>query len=183
METISASSTNFLYPVALAATLLVCLKARSLGEYLKVMAYPDAMRKKHKAATAQIGGLAILVAAVVWLVGTLALGDGTSHVALTSLLLCAVGVGLIGFTDDQHDTSPLSRILFLIIFLGIGAVLNPDMITQVLSWGSFEDDIIPVWAYCLLVGMAMLARVPTTMVRRFTTTTPMPCKVLPNLSW
>ena len=34
-----------------------------------------------------------------------------------------------------------------------------------------------------MVGMAMLARVPTTMVRRFTTTTAMPCKVLPNLSW
>ena len=154
MKSVTVEMFGPLYFVALAATTLFCIKARAFGERLKVMAHPDSVRKHHSRATPEIGGAAILVAVVIWLTGVLMLGNGAEYKALTALLFCSLGVGLIGFTDDQHNTSPLSRILSLIVFLGIAAALNPALITTTLHWASFDPGSISIWAYCLLVGIA-----------------------------
>ncbi len=153
------NSAGLLDLLALAVAILICVKARSFGERLKVMAYPDGVRKRHKNAVPQIGGVAILSALSVWLLGAIALGDGTSKVFLIAMLLCMAGVGLIGFTDDQHNTSPLSRILFMTVFLCVAAVFEPGLITRHLHWASFENGDIPIWLYCALAGTAVIGLV------------------------
>jgi UDP-GlcNAc:undecaprenyl-phosphate GlcNAc-1-phosphate transferase len=159
MQSVTAGATDLLFLVALSATVLICLNGRSFGERLKIMAHPDGVRKQHKSATPQIGGVAILAAIAIWLIGVLVFGDRTQGFAMTALLVGALGVGLIGFTDDQHNTSPLSRILFLIVFLVIIAVLDPTLVTQKLHWASFEQGTLSIWAYCLVTGIAVIGLV------------------------
>lgn len=159
MGSATAEASGLIYVLALGMAGLVCMRAHSLGSWLKVMAHPDSERKRHKRATPQIGGVAILSALVVWLVDILCLGNGQDHQVLTALLFCAMGVGLVGFTDDQHNTSPLSRILSLIVFLGIAVVLDPSLITTHLHWASFDAGVLPVWVYCLVTGFAVLGLV------------------------
>ena len=148
---------DLLYFVALAAAVAVCMKARSLGEWLKVMAYPDGLRRRHEMATPQMGGVAILTAVTIWLIGVLLFrGGGGDRAVLFALLFCATGVGLVGFTDDQSSTSPMSRIAFLCVFLGIAATINSGFITQTLNWASFDSEHISTWAYCGLTGLAVI---------------------------
>ncbi len=150
-------ASSLLYFLALAATFAVCVKARSLGEWLKVVAYPDGLRRRHEMETPQIGGVAILTAVTIWLTGVLLLGGGgVERQLLSALLFCAVGVGLVGFTDDQRHISPMSRIALLGVFCGIGATINPGLITQTLHWASFDPQHISTWAYCGLTGLAVV---------------------------
>ena len=147
---------SFLFFVALASTLVICLRARPLGEWLKVLAYPDG-RRRHGAATPQMGGVAILAAVIIWLSGVLLLGGaGTDRAVLSAILFCATGVGLVGFTDDQSDTSPMSRISFLCVFFGIAMTINPGFVTQTLHWASFDLGYISTWAYRGLAGLAVI---------------------------
>jgi UDP-GlcNAc:undecaprenyl-phosphate GlcNAc-1-phosphate transferase len=148
---------GLLYALALAATVAVCIKAGSLGEWLKVIAYPDGLRRRHEAATPQMGGVAILTGMTIWLTGMLLLGGGgAERPLLSAILLCAIGVGLVGFTDDQCHISPMSRIAFLCVFCGIAATINPGFVTQTLYWASFDSGHISTWAYCALTGLAVI---------------------------
>jgi len=90
---------------------------------------------------------------LLWLTGCL-----VSHVLpdapiLLALLTCAAGVGLIGFTDDQTPTTPMSRILILLVFLGVAYAIAPELIAPSLNWGSFEPTPITPWAFCALLGL------------------------------
>lgn len=159
MASIAPEIAGFLYAVALGTTLLVCLNARVIGAWAKVMAFPDAIRKRHATATPQLGGAAILLGVIIWLAGMLLLKYRTDGTSLSALLLCAGGVGSVGFTDDQHGTSPLSRILLLIVFLGVAVSVNPELITRSLRWASFDQGRVPVWIYCAMSGTAVIGLV------------------------
>ena len=157
MILVAPETSSLLYFLAVAATVAVCIKARSLGEWLKVIAYPDSLRRRHEMATPQMGGIAITTAVTIWLVGVLLLGGGgAERNLLSAILFCVIGVGLVGFTDDQNHTSPMSRIAFLCIFCGIAATINPGLITQTLHWASFDSGHISIWAYCCLTGLAVI---------------------------
>lgn len=159
MSWIFPDSLQPLYIVALLAAVLVCARARAIGEYLHVMAYPDAGRKRHARATPQLGGVAILSAMTIWIAGAMFFGDRTGLTALSALLCCGMGVGLVGFTDDQHNTSPLSRMLSLGVFLVIAVTINPGLITNTLHWVSLDAGHIATWAYCAITAVAVLGLV------------------------
>jgi len=73
--------------------------------------------------------------------------------ALAMLVLCAAGVGLVGFADDQTPIMPFTRILALLVFLGVAFVTDPVLIVQNLNWGSFQPTALPAWAYCALLAL------------------------------
>ena len=157
MTSLVPEASGLLYPLALAATLVICVKAHALGVWLQVIAFPDGLRRRHAIATPQIGGVAILVAVTIWLVGVLLLGGGgAERPLLSALLFCGAGVGLVGFTDDQRHISPMSRIALLCVFCGIAATINPGLITRTLNWASFDSGHISTWAYCGLTGLAVV---------------------------
>ncbi len=144
---------------ALGVSLLILVNARPIGERLNVMAKPDGGRRRHALATPQVGGIAILSTLVVWCASTALLQPGDDRNLLIAVILCATGVGIIGFTDDQHETSPIARMLSLAVFLGVAFAIDHDMIASVLNWGSFTQTSIAVWAYFLLMVLTSVGLV------------------------
>ncbi len=116
----------FLDCIAIAAAWLICINAMTIGRTLRVMDHPDSARKTHREATPLVGGLGILVPLLIWLAGAVVAGAMRDQQFAAMLVLCAAGVGLAGFADDQTSTTPLSRILALLVFLGVAMALAPD---------------------------------------------------------
>lgn len=139
--------------VACATALLICVNAETIGARLGVMDHPDNQRKTHAKATPLVGGIGILVPLLIWIGGALLSGALENSPALSVLMLCAAGVGVVGFADDQVSISPLSRILLLLVFLGVEFVVDPGLIAPSLNWGSFEPTAFPPWAYCGLLAL------------------------------
>src|ERR1700680_2249961 len=143
----------FIDVVAIAAALLICLNAETIGRRLSVMDYPDHQRKNHAQPTPLVGGIAILLPLLIWLCGGLASNILNDNQPLLVLMLCAAGVGLVGFADDQTPTTPLSRILALLVFLGVAIAIAPRLIAPSLNWGSFEPTLLPAFLYCGLIAI------------------------------
>src|SRR5260221_11716674 len=127
----------FLAFVAIAAALLICLNADTLGRCLRVMDPPDNERKNHTRATPLVGGIGILLPLLIWLAGALLSGMVGDRQVLSVLMIGAAGVGLVGFADDQAPITPFSRTLLVLVYLALVFSISPGLITQTLNWGSF----------------------------------------------
>src|SRR5215471_18775867 len=128
----------FLGVIAGACTLLICVNAETIGNRLRIMDRPDNRRKRHAKDTPLVGGVGILLPLLVWVCGALMTGLVADNGTLAALMLCAIGVGLIGFADDQASISPLTRILFLLVFLALAFFIDRPLISPTLNWGSFD---------------------------------------------
>jgi UDP-GlcNAc:undecaprenyl-phosphate GlcNAc-1-phosphate transferase len=120
------------------------------------MDHPDNERKNHSKATPLVGGIGILLPLLIWLTGALLSGVTGDRQVLSVLMIGAAGVGLVGFADDQAPITPLSRILLVLVFLGVVFLISPGLITQNLNWGSFEPTPLPGWAYCALLAVTTI---------------------------
>ena len=143
----------FLAVISATAALLICANAQTIGLRLGVMDHPDKLRKNHPQPTPLVGGIAILVPLLIWLMGAIVTGAFPDQQFAAMLILCASGVGLAGFADDQTSTTPLSRILALLVFLGVAMTLAPSLIARSLNWGSFEPTPLPPAAYAALIAL------------------------------
>jgi len=140
--------------IAVVVALFVCLHAPWVGQNLKVMDHPDNARKRHAEATPLVGGIAILVPLMLWVGGNLLSTAALDRHLLEALSLCAAGVGVTGFADDQAPTSPLSRMLALMVFVGVAFVADPELIAAAMNWGSFEPSPLPAWGFCALMVLS-----------------------------
>jgi UDP-GlcNAc:undecaprenyl-phosphate GlcNAc-1-phosphate transferase len=124
------------------ATLVICLYAEPLSRRLRVVDYPDGGRKGHATPTPLIGGIAIMVPLALWCVTILlAEPEAATRLHLT-ILLCGMGVAVMGFMDDQAPVSPRSRFLLLIIFAVMGFILDPALVNDSLRW---DGDVVLIW--------------------------------------
>jgi UDP-GlcNAc:undecaprenyl-phosphate GlcNAc-1-phosphate transferase len=146
----------FMDAVASAAALVICLNAETVADRLGVVDLPDKDRKLHDKATPLVGGIAILISLLIWLSGAVLTHAVSDPQPLYMLLICASGVGLVGFADDQTPITPLSRILFLMVFLAAAFVITPRVIVDNLNWGSFEPTPFPPWAFCALISLTTI---------------------------
>lgn len=144
---------TFVDVIAVATSWLICMNAEAIGRRLGVMDYPDRERKNHAKPTPLVGGLAIVLPLVIWLCGAILTGIVTDQVFASMLILCASGVGLAGFADDQTSTTPLSRMLALLVFLGVAIALMPALIAGSLNWGSFEPTPLSPGMYAALIAI------------------------------
>jgi UDP-GlcNAc:undecaprenyl-phosphate GlcNAc-1-phosphate transferase len=149
----SAMMIVFLDCIAVATALIICASATTIGQFLHVMDHPDSARKIHRQPTPLVGGIAILIPLLVWLGGALAAGAIKDQQFASMIILCAAGVGLAGFADDQTGTTPLSRILALLVFLGVALALMPGLIAHSLNWGSFEPTPLPPVVYAGVIAV------------------------------
>ena len=106
-------------------SLIICLRARPLGEWLGVMDRPDGARKLHREATPLVGGTAIALP-----IGLLAIGlavvspVGPFYLALA---LLTVALWLLGLVDDRLSLRPSLR-LVLSVIAGVAAMWAiPDL--------------------------------------------------------
>ena len=143
----------FFDAVAFAGALLICANAQQIGHRLRVMDHPNNERKHHARSTPMVGGMAIIVPQLVWIMGVLSAGINSEIQGLYLLLVCIPVVAIVGFVDDRSPMTPLSRTLFLLLALGAAFVIYPDLIGSSLNWGSFESTGFPSWAYCALITL------------------------------
>lgn len=138
---------------AAAVTLTICVNGFAVGKRLSVLAEPDDYRKFHKRPTPQIGGLAILSALVAWLAVMLFLGAPDRQL-LYAAVLSAIGVGSIGFADDQAGLSPGARIVLVLVFLAAAFLVDREFVASRLNWASFEPTSISLWTYIPLIALS-----------------------------
>lgn len=149
----------FVLLAALAAALIICVNGAAIGARLGVLSHPDQHRRRHKTVTPQVGGIAILIGLTLWLSGTLWLGVYTDRRLLIVILFSALGVGTLGFADDQKEISPMARILLLAVFMGMAFIIEPRFISSTLNWGSFLPTGISLWFYVPLMCAAAIGLV------------------------
>lgn len=134
----------------------ICFRAAPIGKWLGVLDHPDNARKRHKRVTPQIGGVAVLSGLMLWVAAARLLGLMVDTSLVNAIMLCGVGVALVGFIDDQNGISPLARLAFLIVFVLIGFTLDHDMVIPKLHSLIFSQADLPLWAYYVLVLAAAL---------------------------
>jgi UDP-GlcNAc:undecaprenyl-phosphate GlcNAc-1-phosphate transferase len=144
---------------ALVLSLAICLNAQWLGRHLSVMDVPDSDRKRHAEPTPLVGGIAILIALMIWQMGELYLFPTGNAAVQKVLLLCGAGVAAMGFIDDQTPTYPLARLLSLLIFVGIAFTIDPSLIAAGLNWTSGIATAMPAWAYLALMSVSVVGLV------------------------
>src|SRR5689334_17538921 len=89
--------------LSIVTALLICGNAETVGRRLGVMDHPDSERKLHARPTPLVGGIAVLSGLVLWLAAMFAVGAVLEPNFFAALLLCAAGVGIVGFADDQSS--------------------------------------------------------------------------------
>src|ERR1700749_3609150 len=77
--------------VALAVALGILVNARPIGEWLKIIDYPNNPRKQHSGAIPLVGGLAIIAPTLVWAVVALLRPPPSGSVAVMSAILVCGG--------------------------------------------------------------------------------------------
>ncbi len=145
--------------IALALSLIICLYAKPIGRALKVMDDPDEHRKHHSQSTPLVGGMAIMLPWALWSCASFFLFPSGSTGFQEAILLCGLGVAVIGFADDQSGTLPLGRTLSVLIFLMIAFIIEPGFIAPSLDWGSFEPTTILPGIYCALMAFSVIGLV------------------------
>jgi UDP-GlcNAc:undecaprenyl-phosphate GlcNAc-1-phosphate transferase len=131
-------------------TLVICLYAEPISRRLRVVDYPDGGRKGHAAPTPLIGGIAIMVPFALYCLTALVMqpeGETRLHLAM---LLCGLGVAVMGFMDDQAPVSPRSRFVLLIIFAAMAFFIDPALIGEKLLWNG-DAVPIPPWVFGALI--------------------------------
>lgn len=147
-------ATNAFFLIAAAAmAAFVCANALKIGTALGVLSEPDTDRRLHRYPTPQIGGMAILAGLLIMVGGAYTL-SATADVRLLAVVgLCGLGIGAVGFADDQTGLSPGARIIMIFVFAGAAFWIDPEMISPTLNWGSFVPTSIPAWLYLPLLAL------------------------------
>jgi UDP-GlcNAc:undecaprenyl-phosphate GlcNAc-1-phosphate transferase len=112
--------------VPILLTVAICIFARQIGDQLGVVDVPDSLRKSHPDPTPLVGGIAIMLPLAVWSAIQLFTNNGQGGLE-QALILCAGGVAVVGFMDDQRMISPTGRLILLAIFSFVALKLDPQL--------------------------------------------------------
>lgn len=140
-------------------TLVICLYAGPLSQRLRVVDYPDGGRKGHASPTPLIGGIAIMVPLALWCLTILLAEPEIATRLHLAILLCGLGVAVMGFMDDQAPVSPRSRFIMLVIFAIMIFLLDPELVGDHLSWTGGDASPMPLWAFCMLIVVGQVGLV------------------------
>jgi UDP-GlcNAc:undecaprenyl-phosphate GlcNAc-1-phosphate transferase len=130
-----------------AATAVLCLFCRAIADRLQVFDYPRGGRKHHMNPTPQIGGFAILLPVVAWLLAQWLVVPGDP--LFLALGLCGAGMGIVGVMDDQSHLSPTGRLLVVGVSTVTAIALDPHLIAPAIHWGAFAPTKLEPWLFVL----------------------------------
>lgn len=139
---------------AAALALLICVNRERLAEWLDLFDHPDGVRKRHLIPLPLVGGIAILAALSTSIVAEMAFGMGADRHLQLVLVLCGLGVGLVGFADDQRDLGAPARIFLLVVFAAIALALDPRLFPAVLHWTRGTATPVSPAVYAVLFAVA-----------------------------
>ncbi|MGD0192659.1 MAG: MraY family glycosyltransferase [Rhizomicrobium sp.] len=137
--------------VPILLTVAICIFARQIGDRLGVVDVPDSLRKSHPDPTPLVGGIAIMLPLAVWSAIQLFTNDGQGGLE-QALMLCAGGVAVVGYMDDQRIISPTGRLILLAIFSFVALKLDPQLVVHRIHTVSFGSlTVSPELAVALVV--------------------------------
>jgi UDP-GlcNAc:undecaprenyl-phosphate/decaprenyl-phosphate GlcNAc-1-phosphate transferase len=126
-----------IFPYAMISALLsmlLCLRARSIGHALGLMDVPSG-RKKHAHETPLMGGIVLLCALLPVAVAAIYLMASDRWLPSFSIWLGAVSsMALIGIADDRHSLSPRMRLALSFLVFGAAAAYDPTFNVRVLDF-------------------------------------------------
>ncbi len=106
-------------------TLILCIYAFPLGQYLSVIDFPDGERKLHDVPVPQVGGISIMIPVVLTII-TLSFTTELTKLyfilAMVSFLMTA-----LGFFDDRKNLPAVLRLLISIILSIVALWIVPDL--------------------------------------------------------
>lgn len=144
-------------------TVAICHRASSIGEWLRVIDYPDVTggRKRHNNPTPLIGGFAILCALLATAPLTVWLNHAVQSqvedlVAMASLVAV---FAFTGFVDDREELSPKIRLFIMLVATGFAIHNQPALTVQFLYFDFFGKALLLgnwgiVFTLIALVGLA-----------------------------
>ena len=113
------------YAIFAGLSLLICLRARRLGEWLGVMDRPDGLRKLHREATPLIGGTAIAIPISLLAAGLAVVSPvGPFYLALA---LLTAALWLLGLIDDRRTLRPSLRLALSLVAGTLAMWAIPDL--------------------------------------------------------
>jgi UDP-GlcNAc:undecaprenyl-phosphate GlcNAc-1-phosphate transferase len=136
-------------------SLAILANARTIGEKLHIIDLPDGERKVHEVATPLVAGLGILIPLFLWCAAILTLGSYHDTSTLLDVVLCGLGVTLVGYTDDQRSTSPSSRLLSILLFSVVALVLDRGLVPSEIGLMGLGPLPVPFWFAFPLVVIAL----------------------------
>jgi UDP-GlcNAc:undecaprenyl-phosphate/decaprenyl-phosphate GlcNAc-1-phosphate transferase len=124
-----------------ATTLLLCLNAKSISSWLRIMDIPDE-RKQHRSATPLMGGVALQIAFMPVAAAMILMHSPNGWApSLLVWLACIVAMTLVGIADDRHSLSARDRLLISFLVFGSAAILDPLFNVRVLSFEYFGFEL------------------------------------------
>lgn len=140
-------------------TVVVCLLARPVGQWLGVIDDPDGRRKVHTGPTPMVGGIAVVAPLLVWAAIGLVKDNGSDTDFQLAILLCGGGVAILGLMDDQHGISAWGRLLLLAIFSIVALRLDPTLALDRVhvagrEWLSTPPYLLPTVSILSLAGFS-----------------------------
>ncbi len=144
------SMVDFFLPLV---SLVICLNARAIGPWLRVVDYPDGDRKIHSAATPLVGGLAVtapfLMACAQWWWG------GPGNAVAGALVIAVGGAFLLGFFDDRKQLPPSVRFLTAIALVLIGLNVGPGFVVSHFDF-SFLGEAIQLHSFSVFFSVLVV---------------------------
>jgi UDP-GlcNAc:undecaprenyl-phosphate/decaprenyl-phosphate GlcNAc-1-phosphate transferase len=133
---------------------LLCSHASVVGKFLKVIDYPDNASKRHPIPTPAVGGVCILLPAVLAILVTIMDGPQSAEKLPIAVGLGAAGIGTIGLMDDQSSITPLGRMLSILIFLIAALVIDPGLTPAAFTWSSLPPLPTHPFVYWVISALA-----------------------------
>ena len=143
---------------ALCCCIVLLANADAIAARLGVIDHPNTDRKQHGRPMPLIGGIAIIVSVLLWIVMTIAFNAdviGLQLHFLQAVALCGGGTALVGYADDQSPISPVSRLIALALFAIAALVICAPLRPTALVWESFGTWPMPLWFACTFVAVAL----------------------------
>ena len=127
--------------------LAVCLHARTVGTWLKVIDHPDGTRKTHSAATPLVGGLALtapFLAACAY-----GLWKSPDSAVFGVLMIAVGGAFLLGFFDDRASMPVSIRFLVQIALILVSLGIVPAFVVAHFNF-SFLGEAIQLHSFSVI---------------------------------
>ncbi len=140
-----------LLQIALSA--LICLGAAPIGNALGIMDKPDSLRKLHRGAVPLVGGLAILLPAML-IGGGLSYLDGVGlHWVIAPVMAVLFVMGML---DDRQHLPPVVRLSVSLVMFSFAIILAPQLALTGLDFGGGTRFDIPPFMGAMLTIVSLV---------------------------
>ncbi|MFV3076054.1 glycosyltransferase family 4 protein [Niveispirillum fermenti] len=137
----------------IALSALICLSARPIGDALGIMDKPDSLRKLHRGAVPLVGGLAILLPAMLVGTGLSIMDDVTGHWVIVPVMTTLFVMGML---DDRQHLPPAVRLSVSLVMFSVAMILSPHLALTSLDFGDGTVVDVPPFLGVMLTVISLV---------------------------